>query len=85
MNTDLVNHLKAIAHLVKGLSKLSSIMHCVHLSEPEQCMLLSPLTHCTFLYPVTCDSKVTISVLSLPCIACQTDLPAHSRALIHKC
>lgn len=83
-NTHLMNYLKPVADLVKDLSEMTSVMSTVHLHETEQCMLQVPLSRGTFLNPVPCDSKIRVSIICLPSITCQADLPANSGALVSK-
>src|SRR6266702_7152790 len=63
---------------------MCTIVSSVHLSKAEQCLLNSPLPGCTFFNPVASDGKISIGIVSLPCITCQADLATHGGALISK-
>ena len=81
LSTYLRHNIKTTTNLEQCLSKVSAIMRCVHLGKAKQRVLYSPLPRCMFLNPVAGNGEVHASVVSLPCIACQTDLLAHSRPL----
>jgi hypothetical protein len=81
LSTYLRHNIKTTTNLEQCLSKASAIVRCVHLGEAKQRMLDGPLPRCMFLNPVAGNSEVHVGVVSLPCITCQTDLPAHSRPL----
>jgi hypothetical protein len=53
----------------------------IHLNKAEERLLHGPHAGHTLLDPVTGDSKVSVSVASLPCIACQADFTANAGAL----
>jgi hypothetical protein len=81
MRTYSVNDFKPVADLEKHVSKTTSVVSTVHLHKTEQRMLQGPLARSTLLDPVPCDSKIRVSVICLPCVTCEADFPANSRAL----
>ena len=62
---------------------MSPTVGAVHLCEPEQGVLQSPLTKCMLLNPMACNGKVCISVVCLPGITSEADSPSDSRALVY--
>jgi hypothetical protein len=61
---------------------MSSAVRTVHLCEPEQRVLQSPLARSTLLNPVPSNSKVCIGVVGLPRVTGETDFTYHSGALV---
>jgi hypothetical protein len=61
---------------------MSSTVRTVHLCEPKQHVLQSPLTRSTLLNPVPGNSEVCIGVVGLPHVAGETDFTYHSGALV---
>jgi len=56
-------------------------MGIVDLGEPEKCAFALPLHGTNFLDPMTCNSKVTVSITSLPHITGDVYGPANGIAL----
>ena len=57
-------------------------VRAIHLGEPKQHVFESPLARCTFLDPMSCNSKVSVGVVGLPCVASKIDFACHHGALI---
>jgi hypothetical protein len=79
---NLGHNLKMLTSFVQGLTKPSTGVRGIHLSKPKQHMLNGPLSMCAYLNPMSSDSKVSISVVSLPRITGQADLPAYCGPLM---
>ena len=79
--THLVNYAKPVEDCIQHLAKATSAVRAIHLGESKQSVLKGPFSRCMLLDPMSCDSKISICIISLPGIAGQTDFPHNSGAL----
>lgn len=83
MNITYLSHnIQTIAYLIQCLTQTSSVMRGVHLCKAQQSGLRIPIARCLLLDPVPGNSKVGISITSLPSIAGQTDFTGDGGALV---
>jgi hypothetical protein len=80
-STYLVHNINTVTYQKQKLSKSCSIVSHVELSETKERVLLGPPPIGAFLDPVTCHCEIGVSIVSLPCIACQANFPGNGRAL----